>query len=351
MSAYAGRANPSFAAVLTNHSGASRPSYAVAHTKWLKIVSGTAWEMYLYDGTDDILVGTINPTANTFTLNSSGLGFPTSYVMRNETSPLSFVNGRIVATQGANGEGTIELKGKTTGSYDASFIKWTNGNTGERLFELISNSSTSIKLRDSAAADVFSFLATGDINSKLWGNLGDQIVPPGATVLFPFTSAPPGYITKSGVLLSRAAYPRLWTYAQTYGKLVTEAAWAAGAYGAFSTGDLSTTFRIPHDNGYFHRAVKDEATYTIGTYRADANKTHNHTGTTGSGGVQHTHLYDISQLATGPGSVPAPQPLGSGAGNYGTGNATAYLHTHTISSDGATEGEPRNIPLLACIKY
>jgi hypothetical protein len=51
--------------VLTLHSGASRPAYALAGTAWLKIVSSTAWELRLFDGTDDILAGTFE--ANTFT--------------------------------------------------------------------------------------------------------------------------------------------------------------------------------------------------------------------------------------------------------------------------------------------
>lgn len=60
--------NDILAAILTGHSGASRPSYLTGTTGgWTKIVSGTVHELYYFDGTDDILVGTLNLSANTFT--------------------------------------------------------------------------------------------------------------------------------------------------------------------------------------------------------------------------------------------------------------------------------------------
>jgi len=56
----------------TNHSGASRPSYAVAGMVWVKTVSATAHEHYYFDGTDDILLGTVNPTTNVWVPVNSG---------------------------------------------------------------------------------------------------------------------------------------------------------------------------------------------------------------------------------------------------------------------------------------
>lgn len=55
--------NSALAAILTKHSGSSRPSYAVAGLRWLKN-SVSPWEIYEYDGTDDILIGRIDPTNN-----------------------------------------------------------------------------------------------------------------------------------------------------------------------------------------------------------------------------------------------------------------------------------------------
>jgi hypothetical protein len=49
------------------HRGTSRPTYAVPGMLWLLEISSTEWRLHLYDGDTDILLGTINPTANTFT--------------------------------------------------------------------------------------------------------------------------------------------------------------------------------------------------------------------------------------------------------------------------------------------
>ncbi len=54
-------------ALHTMHSGSSRPSYAVAGTLW-RDTSGTPWLLKLYDGADDITLGSINATTNVFTL-------------------------------------------------------------------------------------------------------------------------------------------------------------------------------------------------------------------------------------------------------------------------------------------
>ncbi len=346
MAAFAGRLSPSLDALLTMHSGVSRPSYAVAGTVWQKTVSETAVEIYYFDGGDDILIGAVNPVADAFTLNPSGLGFPTAAVMRSDMTPLSFVDGRVVATKEASGQGVLELKGKTTGGYDASGIKWTHGATGAQFFDLISNGANGVRLRDGVDADVLQFLATGDVNSKLWGSLAEQIIPPGAVMMFPFTSAPPGFVKRNGALLSRSTYSRLWSFAQSYGKLVADAAWLAGAYGAFSTGDGSTTFRIPSSNGYFDRGVYDEAGYTIGTYVADAFAQHNHGVTDPT--HQHTSLYPTWQ-SIGIQYTPAFFSLYASTTYVATTAAATNISIQNAGS--GSETRPRNVALLACIKY
>jgi hypothetical protein len=52
-------------ALHTMHSGSSRPSYAVAGLMWLDTTT-TPWTVKVFDGTDDISIGTINATTNLF---------------------------------------------------------------------------------------------------------------------------------------------------------------------------------------------------------------------------------------------------------------------------------------------
>lgn len=47
------------------HKGASRPTYAIAGTVWVAD-AGTPWVVYIFDGADDIQIGTINATTNEF---------------------------------------------------------------------------------------------------------------------------------------------------------------------------------------------------------------------------------------------------------------------------------------------
>ena len=51
-------------ALHSGHAGAARPAYAIGGMTWIKQVSSTNWEIYLYDGDTDILVGAVNPTTN-----------------------------------------------------------------------------------------------------------------------------------------------------------------------------------------------------------------------------------------------------------------------------------------------
>ena len=63
--AYRTQDNDRYAAALTQHSGSSRPTYAVAGTLWLD-TTGTPWILKMYDGADDISVGTVNASTNAF---------------------------------------------------------------------------------------------------------------------------------------------------------------------------------------------------------------------------------------------------------------------------------------------
>lgn len=51
---------------LTSNSGVQRPSYANAGTKWLD-TSTTPWVWNMYDGSADVSLGTINPSAHSYT--------------------------------------------------------------------------------------------------------------------------------------------------------------------------------------------------------------------------------------------------------------------------------------------
>jgi hypothetical protein len=59
-------ANAALLALLSTNSGSSRPSAAVQGTLWVKEVSATVLELYLYDGAQDVLIGYFDVTNDKF---------------------------------------------------------------------------------------------------------------------------------------------------------------------------------------------------------------------------------------------------------------------------------------------
>ena len=99
--------NNVLSAINSTNSGSSRPSSAVAGTIWLDTSgAATAQLLKLYDGADDILLGTINFTANTIDWSDSSVDAD----LVNDTSPQLGgdldVNGNAIGT----GSQVVEIK-------------------------------------------------------------------------------------------------------------------------------------------------------------------------------------------------------------------------------------------------
>lgn len=132
----------------------------------------------------------------------------------------------------------------------------------------------------------------------------------GDVKFWPASSAPAGWLKANGAAVSRTTYAALFLVIGT-------------TYGA---GDGSTTFNVPDLRGEFVRAWDDgkgvDIGRVLGAAQGDAFKIHNHT---------------ITQQASNAGTGGM-----SGVG-YGAGYETSYV--------GGNETRPRNVAMLACIKY
>jgi len=135
------------------------------------------------------------------------------------------------------------------------------------------------------------------------------LVPPGTVMHTAASTAPSGYIKANGGAVSRT------TYAALFGAIGT-------IYGA---GDGSTTFNVPDLRGEFVRGWDDargvDAGRAFGAFQADQ---------VGS----HTH--NINNI---------PNVISSGANTATPSSPTA------VNNANSTENRPRNVALLACIKY
>lgn len=151
----------------------------------------------------------------------------------------------------------------------------------------------------------------------------------GQVAYFPATAAPNGWLVCDGSVISRTTYASLWTFANASGNIVADGSWSASTTpGSFSSGDGTTTFRIPDLRGIFIRDWDDGAGIDpgrgIGTYQADSF-------------ASHTHTFQTNQTGTSGTAGPA----GS------TSNPTATI---TTSATGGSETRPKNAALLVCIK-
>jgi microcystin-dependent protein len=136
----------------------------------------------------------------------------------------------------------------------------------------------------------------------------------------------------------------------TYAKLFT----AIGT--TYGVGDGSTTFNLPDLRGVFPRGWDNGKGYdtgrTFGSYQADDNKAHTHTGTTASDGA-HTHAETIYNPQNYGGTTRLAGSY-NGANDraaYSVASGGAHTHTFTTASTGATEVKVKNVALLVCIKY
>jgi len=185
----------------------------------------------------------------------------------------------------------------------------------------------------------------------------------GQVSYFARNAAPTGWLACDGSIVSRTTFAKLFAAIST----------------TFGAGNGSSTFGIPDLRGEFIRSWDNRASGGVdngrvfGGNQGAAMLNHTHTGTTTAGEGTHTHTITdpghnhMQSSATNGVNYGGPW-YGSGvAGNAGvlytegntTGisiNSTNSAHTHTMttgnpSAGGGAETRPRNVALLACIKY
>ena len=212
---------------------------------------------------------------------------------------------------------------------------------------------------------------------------------PGRVGIFLQPTPPTGWMRMNGTLLSRVLFPELWAHVQVVGA-VSEADWAAGRQGWFSSGDGSTTFRIPLVGAEFIRALDDgrgvDIARLIGSTQAGDNAPHGHATVetphghatsetphahTGSSAPAGEHNHSGAKI---PPRITDVDSTGSTASMFSTDSEstlpTEPAHTHvvtvnaastgitvqaattgiTIASQG-TEARPRNIAWPFYLKY
>ena len=189
-------------------------------------------------------------------------------------------------------------------------------------FQLIGVATTAVASTSSAGITSYATSAeaiAGVSTSKAVtpSGLGAALVyaiPPGAVCHFALSTAPTGFLSADGTAVSRATYAALFSAIGT----------------TFGVGNGSTTFNVPDLRGEFIRGFDGgrgvDSGRALGSSQTDDFKSHTHsTGSYGS--------------------------VGSGTASGTTFTVQNFSGIATVSATGGTETRPRNIALLACIKY
>jgi phage-related tail fiber protein len=159
---------------------------------------------------------------------------------------------------------------------------------------------------------------------------GSNLTPVGTVGYFPGTSAPAGWLKANGGLYSRSVYANLFAAIGT----------------TYGVGDGSTTFNVPDLRGEFVRGFDDgrgvDSGRGIGTGQTDAFQGHG----VGSAADQRAVVIGAYATAsvTGTGGIYS-ESLGAGT----------LMVPQSDGTNGtprtAAETRPRNVALLACIKF
>ncbi|WP_204301857.1 tail fiber protein [Stenotrophomonas maltophilia] len=143
-----------------------------------------------------------------------------------------------------------------------------------------------------------------------------RLLPAGLVAHFPTASPPEGWLRCNGADVSRTTYAALFAVIGT-------------TFGSAS----GSTFRLPDLRGEFIRGWDDgrgaDNGRALGSYQADEFKSHDHQGPTAAG--------------TQNGSYEVPAAPGY--------NVYDYVGAAPVSATGGAETRPRNVALLACIKF
>lgn len=221
-------------------------------------------------------------------------------------------------------------------AYD--FMNFIQAEFGEKLNHILANGVPAWNATTAYGANVFSSRA-GVIYRSLTANTNSQppsvnwspIAPDVTDIIgvvfsgmrgdFAMTTAPDGWLKANGQAVSRVTYARLFSRIGTI----------------YGVGNGSTTFNLPEWRGEFVRGLDDgrgvDIGRTIGSAQSDLIKSHTHTVRMGSDVNGVIPWNNGKSVSTSNESLPA---------NAGTSQ---------VESFGGGETRPRNVALLACIKW
>lgn len=153
----------------------------------------------------------------------------------------------------------------------------------------------------------------------------------GEVAFFAMPTAPAGWLKANGAAVSRTAYAALFSAIGTI----------------HGSGDGSTTFNLPDLRGEFLRGWDDgrgvDSGRVFATAQTDGNKAHSHALN------DPAHSHSVPYGNTTPGTQ--NNFVRSAGAQVGAIESSVVGTNMSIQSAGGTEARPRNVALLACIRF
>lgn len=209
--------------------------------------------------------------------------------------------------------GAVVLSGTTTGRLYQSQVEnnTTNPDTGGAGWAILVNKAAT--LIQAQAGTSSELVITPSVLASMLANIG---FTPGQIGMFGMTTPPTGWLKANGSAVSRTTYANLFAAIGT----------------TWGVGDGSTTFNIPELRGEFPRFFDDgrgiDPSRVFASAQGDQNQA-------------HTHSTSLPLYTVNPGGNVGLDANANFGGNF----------PYTSSSSGGSEARPRNVALLACVRY
>ena len=331
--------NSALSAILSLNSGSTAPANAVPYSLWAD-TSGSPAVLKQYNGSAFITIGNMGSV----NLGLAALASPT-------------FTGTPLAPTAASGTNTTQIA--TTAFVASSFLPLAGGTvTGNVTL----NAQSDIRFADADSSNFVALQAPETVAANLTltlpaadGSSGQALttdgsgalsfatiggVPIGAVFHFAASTAPTGFLKANGAAVSRTTFAALFAITGT----------------TYGVGDGSTTFNLPDLRGEFIRGWDDargvDVSRAFGSAQAELTKLVSHTHNTQFVGANnannpYTNAYGSQQ-------PPEQNNIGYNTGGDNPQDISYFnfnIATSAPSTAGGAETRPRNVALLACIKF
>jgi len=308
-----------------------------------EIYNGTSWvaktDTYAINISGNASTATSATSATTASNISGGSAYGIPYQSATSTTAILATGtaGQLLQTNGNSAPTWVNPSALTVSSASSSTTAGSLAGGGLGYIPYQSSANSTAMLAPGVSGQV---LRSNGVAAPSWVDL----IPTGLVIYYPVSTIPAGFLKCNGAAISRTTYSALFSILGT-------------TYGA---GNGSTTFNIPDLRGEFIRGWDDargvDANRTIGTFQGSSLARHDHGlgyNTNDNSGWDlrqrnPTRTFDVSN------SNEYVNWNGSGGWAGGGGQSWGSQSMDIISSlDRYHSGDtyPRNIAMLACIKY